>query len=629
MRKVLVVTGGVCLALLGGYTVKASADSSSSPTAAGGTQSCRNYWEQPGGNGSVWNTPLGSGAQWGSASDADTRDARQGGIINPAHEFGNPIYVGSATDPVKTYPGEDGKTYKIHVPANAAGGGGNNYTDNALNLMDPAGNFGKVFSLEHSNTKVAEVDDGTADNFGEDQETGLTGIETAAGTMNAYDMKQVGAGGHIRHMLQYATDAKYLKNAAADGVFKLGPSSWPQAYEDYQSQVNAPGVDPNVNLYTGNLAAGTTLGIPMDAQMPAGLTKGGQELFWTLQHYGALFRNQAGGGIHFATNWDSDNDPLTEDMRKDAPAIVQYLAPLRNQHVGGKSFTSSPKNAPGQRVDSGPVSLCGTAPSSSPTPSASTTPSATSTPTGTATPTMTAQPTGSSSSTGSGAASPDGTVVTAGSSEAITDTAGRRWTVDADGLVDVDATPDRTTARVTRLAYVGGKVWQENADQLWWAKTSPTDQWSPTDGTSTSPLSGETASPTRSSASSSPTATATDGPTATATDGPTATATDGPTATATDGPTPTTSAPTPSSTTSRPASADGSVAVRGSGRITDAAGTTWTVSRTGHVMVDGKADTRARRAAGLVYLGSVIWRFDSNGHWFLTAGAGRPWFRVF
>jgi hypothetical protein len=90
-------------------------------------------------------------------------------------------------------------------------------------------------------------------------------------------------------------------------------------------------------------------------------------------------------------------------------------------------------------------------------------------------------------------------VVTAGSGKAITDAAGHQWTIEANGLVDVDGVADTLTSRVTQLAYVGGKVWQENSSNLWWAKSSPGDQWSPYDGTSVSPLTGEQ-SPTVSAA---------------------------------------------------------------------------------------------------------------------------------
>ena len=46
--------------------------------------------------------------------------------------------------------------------------------------------------------------------------------------------------------------------------------------------------------------------------------------------------------------------------------------------------------------------------------------------------------------------------------------------VTSGGQVAVNGTADTTTANVTELAYVNGEVWQENASNLWWGKTSPT-----------------------------------------------------------------------------------------------------------------------------------------------------------
>ena len=31
----------------------------------------------------------------------------------------------------------------------------------------------------------------------------------------------------------------------------------------------------------------------------------------------------------------------------------------------------------------------------------------------------------------------------------------------------------------------------------------------------------------------------------------------------------------------------------------------------------------------LGYLGGLIWRADTNGHWYLTSGPKQPWFRIF
>ncbi len=90
-------------------------------------------------------------------------------------------------------------------------------------------------------------------------------------------------------------------------------------------------------------------------------------------------------------------------------------------------------------------------------------------------------------STGSKASAND-TVVKAGAAGTIVDASGNKWTITSAGQVAVNGTADTTTAKVIELAYVNGEVWQENASDLWWGKTSPTAAWSPAAGTSTSPL---------------------------------------------------------------------------------------------------------------------------------------------
>jgi hypothetical protein len=86
------------------------------------------------------------------------------------------------------------------------------------------------------------------------------------------------------------------------------------------------------------------------------------------------------------------------------------------------------------------------------------------------------------------AASPDNTMVPAGSTGSIADAGGNIWTITGTGQVAVNGTGDATTANVTELAYVNGNVWQENASNLWWDKTSPSAAWAPEAGTATSPL---------------------------------------------------------------------------------------------------------------------------------------------
>jgi predicted esterase len=90
------------------------------------------------------------------------------------------------------------------------------------------------------------------------------------------------------------------------------------------------------------------------------------------------------------------------------------------------------------------------------------------------------------------------TTVMAGSAAAITDAAGNKWTITSGKQVAVNGTADTTTSNVAELAYVNGKIWEENAAKLWQGKSSPSAAWST--ASSTSPLpAATTLSPTTSS----------------------------------------------------------------------------------------------------------------------------------
>ena len=71
----------------------------------------------------------------------------------------------------------------------------------------------------------------------------------------------------------------------------------------------------------------------------------------------------------------------------------------------------------------------------------------------------------------------------------ITDAGGNTWSI-LKGQVTVNGVIDPTTANVTELAYVNGKIWQENSQGLWWSKTAPAASWGPAYGTTVNPVSG-------------------------------------------------------------------------------------------------------------------------------------------
>ena len=89
-------------------------------------------------------------------------------------------------------------------------------------------------------------------------------------------------------------------------------------------------------------------------------------------------------------------------------------------------------------------------------------------------------------------ASPNNTV-TGFYTQSIIGADGTTWSI-LDGQVTVDGVVDPTTANVTELAYENGLIWQKNADNLWWSKSAPSDQWAPPYGTPDDPIPGQKAS---------------------------------------------------------------------------------------------------------------------------------------
>jgi hypothetical protein len=69
----------------------------------------------------------------------------------------------------------------------------------------------------------------------------------------------------------------------------------------------------------------------------------------------------------------------------------------------------------------------------------------------------------------------------------ITDASGNAWSISG-GKVTLNGIADGTTANVIELAYVNGRIWQENSNHLWWSKAKPSDGWSSGDGTTVNPV---------------------------------------------------------------------------------------------------------------------------------------------
>jgi hypothetical protein len=292
----------------------------------------RDYWNHPGGNGCVWNTPLGTGAIWSGDTDPDTKDARNGGIINGWKNYGACVWVShSASDPSARFynvsatdydtpgTGGNGTHYDVvlraprgsHTPG---GGSGGFPIDAQFNIFDTTGQPGKVWhfapvQIDSFNgggpyeAAFGMYEDCLSDTFAQDYENKNKGVGSqSAGVIRAYDIdpnrnpsRMPAPYGHltkIQHVLRYMTDGIYFKANARSGLNGwLKPNSWPELYQDYQGSLS-------YNRYTGNILYGSLIGIPINEPMDTRLSDPGRQLWWCLQHYGSISRDQAGGGYH-------------------------------------------------------------------------------------------------------------------------------------------------------------------------------------------------------------------------------------------------------------------------------------------------------------------------------------------
>lgn len=360
----------------------------------GGGGTTRNSWEMPGATGSFWVTPFGNGTTYGAATDIDTIDIARGwdgsnftagpyGNINTTENYGNTYYVGKASDPVfsfsatlndRTQGPESGGTIsaQLHVPVGAItggpyGGGG----DYAMILSDPVNQpgrvyyFGQVSSVGIAppglqpgqgpfNTGQGGWEDVTSPTFGHDADTGMSGFNLAAGLINYCDVDATcnPSFPKIKHGLRMSLDSHLLKdNAVVFGQQVLKQDSWPNRLQDFQQ---------GINLYSGNLKFGTTLGIPLSTPMPGNLDANCQGMFWTMQHYPTIQRDMGGGGFNYTVDQVASVSSFIASVRSCLPQLVALMRPVRNQHQTGQDFTTFPINGPGTRSDTGPPPLAGT-----------------------------------------------------------------------------------------------------------------------------------------------------------------------------------------------------------------------------------------------------------------------------
>src|SRR4051794_4394867 len=272
----------------------------------------RNPTDIPFASSSVWNIGIGSNAQWSQSTDVDARQLHSlNGAVN-AGAWGQPIYYGTASDPLVTVTNNDPlfpvPPQQIHIPASALPAIG---TDTHMAFYDATqpgkmwSYFGCRFVNGHDVTGgITTALGGVWDTTGDGLTSTVTpgGYNFAAGVITDYDVSQAA----INHMVRLSMSQDALKSA---GVNWMDNIPWPNNREDYSGAQD----------YTGSIVAGSTFGIPMSVNLNSlGLSQGGLMLAKALQNYGGLWRDSGGTNqITFYSTPENENNPLIQQMRAD------------------------------------------------------------------------------------------------------------------------------------------------------------------------------------------------------------------------------------------------------------------------------------------------------------------------
>jgi Ca2+-binding RTX toxin-like protein len=287
----------------------------------------RNPTDIPFASTSVWNIGIGSNAQWSQSTDVDARQLHSlYGTVNAA-AYGQPIYFGTASDPLVTVTNSDTlypvPPQRIHIPANALAANG---TDAHMAFYDATqpGKLWSYFGCSFVNGR--DVTGGITTGLGGVWDTTGDGVTNtvapgsdynfAVGVITDYDVSQ----GAINHMVRLAISTNALKSPGANWMENI---PWPNIHEDYWG----------AQVYTGNIVAGSTFGIPMSVNLNSlGLSQGGMMLAKALQNYGGLWRDAGGTDqIIFYSTPENQNNPLIQQMQADMAKIVSQIEVMRNQ----------------------------------------------------------------------------------------------------------------------------------------------------------------------------------------------------------------------------------------------------------------------------------------------------------
>lgn len=168
--------------------------------------------------------------------------------------------------------------------------------------------------------------------------------------------------------------------------------------------------------------------------------------------------------------------------------------------------------------------------------------------------------------------SPNGTYKT-GVGASVTDAKGVVYAINANGQITINGKVDPTTARVDALGFYDGLVWQKNADNSWYSKSSATATWANYPPGIGNPM------------------------------------------------------PVPT------AAANGQVIYGSYGspynQFYDTHGNLWKINAAGQVVVDGKVDATTNRVVAMALVNGKVWQENTDGLWYSKMKPSDAWSSAF
>jgi hypothetical protein len=343
-------------------TVPAGTDTGGGTTGGGTTTSgtTRNWYDNPGGDGSYVVLPFQTTATWIRSGAAVTSLRSGGPRVRLQGDYITPTYVGTANDPLCTITdagaGGTTRTFQMHVPAGAVAEQppAQDLGDSAIGLMD----ITQPYMYVAMNGVTIDGDINGAVQPGGSTIAAATGmlVGDATGPIDCPAIN--GTDGTVANFNWQSSDNAYgviveaeLQKAAADPNYVIQHmlAASVDAFTNGQADLSTPAAWPGVGIdlsgpVSGPIRQWVTVGIPADIAMPGGLSRGGQLLWHVLQQFGAMINNVNGSGsFNLQANPQSGATiNLVNQMNGDMGTIAASLCILNpNTGVAGGQYSAA------------------------------------------------------------------------------------------------------------------------------------------------------------------------------------------------------------------------------------------------------------------------------------------------